>query len=98
MAEGDEEMGRIALVVEDGTVTFLSMRAGGYDFKAPPDPEQAFILDSLMRAGASYGETHGADKIDTAFEDFFGFFKNRGFSVENGTPKAAMSLIVKYST
>ena len=97
MAEGDEGLGHIAIVMDSGTVRLLSMYAKGYDFESAPDPEQSFILDSLMRAGASYGETHGADKIAAEFEDFFGFFKNRGFNVESGFAQAPMSLIVKYS-
>lgn len=49
-----------------------------------------------MRSAASWGEDHGADAIATCFPDFFGFFKARGFTVDEEHAFTPMSTIVRY--
>ena len=49
-----------------------------------------------MRSAASWGEDHGAEAIATCFPDFFGFFKARGFTVDEEHAFTPMSTIVRY--
>ena len=49
-----------------------------------------------MRSAASYGENFGADRIETAFPDFFGFFKARGFDCDETHAFTPLSTIVRY--
>ena len=72
------------------------LAAKGYDFTQPPQGETLFILDTLMRSAASWGEDHGAEAIATCFPDFFGFFKARGFTVDEEHAFTPMSTIVRY--
>ena len=89
--EGAPDNGRV-LVMTDGEETL-----GYVDFtKAKPDPMTTFVLDTLMRSAASFGETNGMNHIRTAFPDFFDFFKQRGFAVAEDHAEAPMSLIVHY--
>ena len=70
--------------------------AEDYDFSEAPRGETVFLLDSLMRSAASYGENFGAVSIETAFPDFFGFFRARGFDCDDTHAFTPMSTIVKY--
>lgn len=96
MREQGKTLGTVALELEGGVLRILNLAAENYDFSAAPKGETTFILDSLMRSAASYGETFGADQIETAFPDFFGFFQARGFDCDETHAFTLMSTIVRY--
>ena len=101
--EGAPDNGRVLVMTDDEetlgyVVVFYGFSVSGQtDFtKAKPDPMTTFVLDTLMRSAASFGETNGMNHIRTAFPDFFDFFKQRGFAVAEDHAEAPMSLIVHY--
>ena len=96
MTDRGEVLGTVAVELRDGTLHILQMRAGEYDFSRKPQGEEAFILDTLLRSAASWGETFGAGEIVTAFPDFFDFFKARGFASDDSHAFTPMSTIVRY--
>ena len=96
MTDRGEELGTVAVEVRDGTLHILQMRAGEYDFSRKPQGEEAFILDTLLRSAASWGENFGAGEIVTAFPGFFDFFKARGFAADDTHAFTPMSTIVRY--
>ena len=98
MTDGEETLGYVVVALEDDTLVFYGFSVSGQtDFtKAKPDPMTAFVLDTLMRSAASFGETNGMNHIRTAFPDFFDVFKQRGFTVAEDHAEAPMSLIVQY--
>ena len=96
MTDRGEELGTAAVELRDGTLHILQMRAGEYDFSRKPQGEEAFILDTLLRSAASWGENFGAGEIVTAFPDFFDFFKARGFASDDTHAFTPMSTIVRY--
>lgn len=96
MTDRGEELGTVAVELREGTLHILQMRAGEYDFSRKPQGEEAFILDTLLRSAASWGENFGAGEIVTAFPDFFDFFKARGFSADDTHAFTPMSTIVRY--
>lgn len=96
MTERGETLGWTAVDLTGGTLRILALEAQGYDFFRKPEGEELFILDSLMRSAASYGENFGAGKIETGFPDFFNFFKARGFDVDETHAFTPMSTIVHY--
>lgn len=96
MTDREEELGTVAVELRDGTLHILQMRAGEYDFSRKPQGEEAFILDTLLRSAASWGENFGAGEIVTAFPDFFDFFKARGFASDDSHAFTPMSTIVRY--
>ena len=96
MTDRGEELGTVAVELRDGTLHILQMRAGEYDFSRKPQGEEAFILDTLLRSAASWGENFGAGEIVTAFPDFFDFFKARGFAAHDTHAFTPMSTIVRY--
>ena len=96
--DNEETLGYVVVALEDDTLVFYGFSVSGQtDFtKAKPDPMTTFVLDTLMRSAASFGETNGMNHIRTAFPDFFDFFKQRGFAVAEDHAEAPMSLIVHY--
>lgn len=96
MREREALLGWVALELEGDLLRILKLSSEGYDFSRKPQGEEIFILDSLMRSAASYGETFGANRIETAFPDFFGFFKARGFDCDENHALTPVSTIVKY--
>lgn len=96
MMERGQRLGWVALELEGNVLRILKMNAQGYDASRKPQGDEVFILDSLMRSAASYGETFGADRIETAFPDFFDFFCVRGFDCDKSHAFTPMSTIVKY--
>lgn len=96
MTDRGEELGTVAVELQDGALHILQMRAGEYDFSRKPQGEEAFILDTLLRSAASWGENFGAGEIVTAFPDFFDFFKARGFAADDTHAFTPMSTIVRY--
>lgn len=96
MKDGGQEVGYVIVDLQEGTLLLRKLAAKGYDFTQPPRGEELFILDTLMRSAASWGEDHGADAIATCFPDFFGFFKARGFTVDEEHAFTPMSTIVRY--
>lgn len=96
MTDREEELGHVAVELNETTLRMLRFSVPGYDFSEKPQMDQIFVLDALMRAAASYGETNGATQLETAFADFYDFFRLRGFTVDETHAFGAMSLIVKY--
>lgn len=96
MCERGQTLGTAALQLDGTVLRILELAAEGYDGSRAPQGEEIFILDSLMRSAASYGETFGADRIETAFPDFFGFFHARGFDCDETHAYTPMSTIVRY--
>ncbi len=96
MTDRGEETGWAAVSLDKGVLRILKLTAIGYDFSRKPQGEEAFILDTLVRSAASYGENFGAAFIETAFPDFFGFFAARGFETDDSHAFTPMSTIVKY--
>ncbi len=72
MTDGEETLGYVVVALEDDTLVFYGFSVSGQtDFtKAKPDPMTTFVLDTLMRSAASFGETNGMNHIRTAFPDF----------------------------
>lgn len=96
MTERGDTLGWAAVDLDGGTLKIRALTAQGYDDSRKPQGEEVFILDSLMRSAASYGENFGADKIETTFPDFFDFFKARGFTTDETHAFTPMSTIVHY--
>lgn len=96
MLDGAAVLGNVLLRLQEDAVAILKFTVPGYGFDVQPDAEQGFVLDSLMRAAASYGENNGAAKIIMEFPDFYGFFKARGFSETKGWLHTPMETIVSY--
>lgn len=96
MRERENTLGWTALELDGDVLRILRLAAEGYDGSRPPQGEEIFILDSLMRSAASYGETFGANQIETGFPDFYDFFKMRGFDCDETHAFTPMSTIVKY--
>jgi len=96
MCERGNILGTAAVALDGTVLRILQLTADGYDFSEAPKGETVFILDSLMRSAASYGENFGANQIETAFPDFYGFFKARGFDCDATHAFTPMSTIVRY--
>lgn len=96
MKDGGSSVGYVIVDLEENVLHLRKLSAAGYAFSEPPQGETAFVLDTLMRSAASYGEDHGADSIVTDFPDFFGFFQHRGFDVDKTHAFTPMSTIVHY--
>lgn len=96
MTDGGKFAGYAAVELKGGALCILKLSAGDYDFSEKPNGEEAFVLDTLMRSAASYGETFGAVSIETTFPDFYDFFKARGFETDGEHAFTPMSTIVKY--
>lgn len=96
MRDREEVMGYAAVELSGSELRILKLSAAQYDFSQPPGMEETFILDTLMRSAASYGETFGATQITTAFPDFYDFFKHRGFQTDESHAFTPMSTIVRY--
>lgn len=96
MEDRGEPVGWTAVKLDRGVLRILKLSAVGYDFSRKPQGEEVFILDTLMRSAASYGENFGAAFIETSFPDFYGFFAARGFDADSTHAFTPMSTIVKY--
>lgn len=96
MSDREEELGHVVVVLQKDTLRMVNFFVSGYDFSEKPQGDTVFILDALMRAAASYGEVNGAQKLETAFPDFYDFFRLRGFQTDETHAFGPMSLIVKY--
>lgn len=73
MKDGGEPVGYVVVALEETVLHLRKIFAKGYDFTERPQGEALFVLDTLMRSAASYGEDHGADQIVTDFPDFSTF-------------------------
>ena len=62
MTDRGRSWATVAVELRDGTLHILQMRAGEYDFSRKPQGEEAFILDTLLRSAASWGENFGAGR------------------------------------
>lgn len=96
MKDRGEVLGYAAVELKEDCLCILKLSAGNYDFSRKPQGEEIFVLDTLMRSAASYGENFGAVKITTAFPDFFGFFQARGFETDEAHAFTPMSTVVHY--
>lgn len=99
MTDGAEELGHVAAGLHADALVVYGFSVGGRtDFAAEkPDAETVFVLDTLLRAAASFGEVHGARRIRTAFPDFYDFFRLRGFEALEQYAEAPMEAIVHYT-
>ena len=72
MTDGADELGLVVAGVRERTLVVYGFSvAGRTDFTAEkPDAETVFILDTLLRSAASFGEVNGADRIRTTFPGF----------------------------
>lgn len=96
MKDRGESVGSVIVNILDGVLHLVKLNVKEYDFTNKPQGEEMFILDTLMRSAASYGEDHGAGEIVTDFPDFFDFFRQRGFDVDETHAFTPMSTIVQY--
>lgn len=96
MTDRDEELGSVVVQLQENTLCMVRFFVPGCDFSEKPQVDQIFVLDALMRAAASYGETNGAVSLATAFPDFYDFFRLRGFTTDDTHAFGPMSLVVKY--
>ena len=96
MKDGDETLGWATAEIKEQALVILKLTAGAYDCTHKPGMEEVFVLDTLLRAAASYGANNGCDRIETAFPDFYDFFKLRGFSTDTAHAFTDMSTIVHY--
>ena len=98
MTDGAEELGHVVVSLRDAVLYIHGFDLGGKtDFSTEkPGMEEIFILDTLMRSAASFGETNGANHIRTTFPDFYDFFKLRRFDVTDTHAETPMSTIVHY--
>ena len=96
MKDAGQPVGWVAVDLREGTLHLVKLDVKGYGFTEKPQGETLFILDTLMRSAASYGEDHGAEEIVTEFPDFFDFFRLRGFDVDETHAFTPMSTIVHY--
>lgn len=97
MTDGEDELGYVMVELMNDRLIIHEMKTHGYCFDVSPAAEHYFIMDSLMRAAASYGETNGMDRIETSFPDFFDFFKKHGFETDNEHAFTAIGTIIHYS-
>ena len=72
MKDGGQEVGYAIVDLQEGTLLLRKLAAKGYDFTQRPQGEELFILDTLMRSAASWGEDHGADAIATSADAVMG--------------------------
>ena len=98
MTDGAEELGYVVVSIRDAVLYIHEFCVGGKkDFSLEkPGMEEVFILDTLMRSAASFGENNGADHIRTTFPDFHSFFKLRKFDVAEDHAETPMTTIVHY--
>ena len=96
MQDGGKPVGTVIVDLKGTILHIVRFSVNGYDFTEKPGSEETFVLDTLMRSAASYGEDHGADSIVTDFPDFFDFFRLRGFDVDETHAFTPMSTIVRY--
>lgn len=96
MKDGGEPVGSVIVDLKEDVLHLVRFSVKDYDFSEKPQGEEIFILDTLMRSAASYGEDHGAQEIVTDFPDFFDFFRGRGFDVDENHAFTPMSTIVHY--
>ena len=96
MEDRGQTVGYVIVALEGKTLHIRKLWAEGYDSAAKPQGEEIFILDTLMRSAASYGETFGAEEIVTDFPDFYEFFRVRGFQTDETHAFTPMSTIVHY--
>lgn len=85
MTERGETLGWAAVELRGTVLHILQLSAGAYDFTVPPTMAESFVLDTLVRSAASYGENFGATAIETAFPDFYRFFCGKGIFHRRGT-------------
>ncbi|MBQ2669088.1 MAG: hypothetical protein IJF56_10725 [Clostridia bacterium] len=98
MTDGAEELGYVVVSLREAVLYIHEFNVNGRtDFSAEkPGMEEIFILDTLMRSAASFGENNGANHIKTTFPDFHNFFKLRKFDVTETCAETPMSTIVHY--
>lgn len=98
MTDGAEELGYVVVSLKEDVLYIHGFCVNGRtDFSGEkPGMEEVFILDTLMRSAASYGENNGANHIKTTFSDFHSFFKLRKFDVTETCAETPMSTIVHY--
>ena len=78
MKDGGQEVGYVIVDLQEGTLLLRKLAAKGYDFTQRPQGEELFILDTLMRSAASWGEDHGAERHRHLLPGLFRLFQGPG--------------------
>ncbi len=97
MEEKGEKLGYVSLKISDKTLYIIDFLLQNEFDCNNLSMEESFFLDSLMRSAASYGETKGADKIETVNNKYNNFLKKKGFDTDFSHAFTPMSTIVHYT-
>ena len=68
MKDKSGELGYALVELLGEKLRILKLEAAGYAPAQKPQGEAAFVLDTLLRSAASYGETFGASEIETVLQ------------------------------
>ena len=93
MEEKELEYGSAVLSVEGTVLKIHDIIVCGQSLEAL-DMTGKFVADSLMRSAASYGEHHGAVRIEAYIPALNDFLQQKGFTVEDACAATPMSTIV----
>ena len=93
MEEKELEYGSAVLSVEGTVLKIYDITVCGQSLSAL-DMTGKFVADSLMRSAASYGEHHGATRIESYVPELNDFLQKKGFDAEEGCMATPMSTIV----
>lgn len=97
MTEGENELGTVALKIYERTLIIIDISLeNDCDFENL-NIEEDFFVDTLMRSAASYGETKGANFIETQDNKYNKILAKKGFTVDENHAFTKMSTIVHYT-
>ncbi len=96
MTEKSQELGRVYIALREKKLILLKFDlTAGCDFENL-DFEEMFMLDSLMRSAASFGEINGALSMETESPIYNSFLEKKGFKVDDDKAYLSISSIVHY--
>ena len=93
MAEKALEYGSAVLSLDGTVLKLYGITVCGQSL-SELDMTGKFVADSLMRSAASYGEHHGATRIESYIPALNDFLEKKGFTLEDGCMATPMSTIV----
>ena len=94
MAEKELEYGSAVLSVDGTVLKIYDITVCGQSLSSL-DMTGKFVADSLMRSAASYGEHHGAVRIEVYIPELNDFLQQKGFAPEETCMATPMSTIVR---
>ena len=97
MRDGEEELGYVAIDIKSSVVRMLKIVLGGNPLPEHLGAEDRFLVDSLMRATASYGANNGAYKIECREEAAWEALMISGFQKEGNVSVTELKNIVRYT-